>query len=224
MLNQNCLFTGKFTVHLLISYTLPDMTFSFYPCLLVNPCILLKNFQVQVITLTSAPREPAPPMTLNCVNLSHHLLWISVPSQQPVCSGGRTGDGSSLSLQSPGLHTVGTQCVQYRLYFSSYWSRKGWQRERGSTICTSPSPVWIQITCCLVTKSCPTLCDPHGLQHTRLPCPSAFPGICSDSCPLSWWCHPNISSSVTPFSCTQSFPASGSFPMSQFFASGGPNY
>ena len=62
---------------------------------------------------------------------------------------------------------------------------------------------------------------PHGLQHTMLPCPSPFPGVCSDSCPLSWWCHPTISSSVVPFSfCPQSFPASGSFLMSQLSASG----
>ena len=62
----------------------------------------------------------------------------------------------------------------------------------------------------------------HGLQHVRLPCPSPTPGACSDLCALSWWCHPTISSSVIPFSShLQSFPASGSFPMSQFFASGG---
>ena len=62
----------------------------------------------------------------------------------------------------------------------------------------------------------------HGLQHTRLPCPSSSPGACSNSCPLSRWCHPTISFSVVPFfSCLQSFPASGSFPMSQFFTSGG---
>ena len=54
---------------------------------------------------------------------------------------------------------------------------------------------------------------PHGLQHTRLPCPSPSPGVCSNSCSLSQWCHPTISSSVIPFSCPQSFPASGSFPM-----------
>ena len=61
---------------------------------------------------------------------------------------------------------------------------------------------------------------PHGLQHTRPPCPSPTPGVYSNSCPLSRWCHPTISSSVFPFSsCLQSFPASGSFPMSQFFAS-----
>ena len=61
---------------------------------------------------------------------------------------------------------------------------------------------------------------PHGLQHTRLPCPSPTPRAYSNSCPLSQWCHPTVSSSVVPFSCLQSFPASGSFPMSQFFTSG----
>ena len=63
---------------------------------------------------------------------------------------------------------------------------------------------------------------PHGLQHARLPCPSPTPGTYSNSCPLSWWCHPTISSSVVPFSsCLQYFPGSGSFQMSQFFTSGG---
>ena len=63
---------------------------------------------------------------------------------------------------------------------------------------------------------------PHGLQHSRLPCPSPSPGACSNSYPLSQWCHPTVSSSVVPFfSCPQSFPASGSFPMSWLFISGG---
>ena len=62
----------------------------------------------------------------------------------------------------------------------------------------------------------------HGLQYTRLPCPSPTPGTYSNSCPLSQWCHPTISSSVVSFSsCLQSFLATGSFLMSQFFASGG---
>ena len=61
---------------------------------------------------------------------------------------------------------------------------------------------------------------PHGLQHTRRPCPSPFPGVCSSSCSLSWWCHATISSSVIPFSCFQFFRASESFPMSPLFASG----
>ena len=65
---------------------------------------------------------------------------------------------------------------------------------------------------------------PHGLHHSRPPCPSPIPRAYSNSCPLSWWCHPTISSSVVPFSsCLQSFPTSGSFPMSQFFTSGGQN-
>ena len=64
--------------------------------------------------------------------------------------------------------------------------------------------------------------QPHGLQHTRPPCPSPTPGICSNSCSLSQWCHPTILSSVVPFSShLQSFPSSGSFQMSQLFASGG---
>ena len=72
-----------------------------------------------------------------------------------------------------------------------------------------------------VAQSCPIL-RPHGLQQARLPCPSPTPGASSNSCPSSRWCHPTISSSVVPFSsCLQSCPASGSFQMSQFFASGG---
>ena len=72
-----------------------------------------------------------------------------------------------------------------------------------------------------VTQSCPTLW-PHGLQHTRLPCLSPAPRACSNSRPSSRWCHPTILSSIIPFSsCLQSFLASESFPMSQFFASGG---
>ena len=62
----------------------------------------------------------------------------------------------------------------------------------------------------------------HEPQHARPPCPSPTPGVCSNSCPSSWWCHPTISSSVFPFSsCLQCFPASRSFLMSQFFTSGG---
>ena len=66
------------------------------------------------------------------------------------------------------------------------------------------------------------LCWPHGLQHTRLPCPSLSPGVCSNSCPLSRWCYLTISSSVPLFSfCLRSSPASASFPMSPLFTSGG---
>ena len=90
--------------------------------------------------------------------------------------------------------------------------------------CASPG-VWIKhrflgppsVQFRSVAQSCPTL-RPHGLQHPRPPCPSPTPGVY----PLSRWCHPTILSSVVPFSsCPQSFPASGSFPMSQLFTSGG---
>ena len=79
--------------------------------------------------------------------------------------------------------------------------------------------------CCFsVTKLCLTLCRPMDLHHVRLPCPSLSPRVCSDSCPLTQWCHPTISSSATPFSsCPQAFPASGSFPTSQLFTLGGQN-
>ena len=73
-----------------------------------------------------------------------------------------------------------------------------------------------QLSCSVMSKTL----WPHGLQHARLP----YPSPCSNSCPLSQWCHPTISSSVIPFSsCLRSFPTSGSFRMSQFFASGGKN-
>ena len=80
------------------------------------------------------------------------------------------------------------------------------------------SYVCVLLSCSVVSDSL----RPHGLQHVRPPCPSPTPGACSNSCPLSRWCHQAISSSVVPFSShLQSFPASGSFPMSQLFTSGG---
>ena len=91
------------------------------------------------------------------------------------------------------------------------------------TIQISSNLIWArnssaQFSCSVVSDSL----RPHGLQHARPPCPSPAPGAYSNSCPSSWWCHPTISSSVVPFSChLQTFPASGSFPVSQFFASAG---
>ena len=101
-------------------------------------------------------------------------------------------------LQSMGSQRVGHACTQckykdYVLQFSS------------------------------VTQSCPTLCNPMDCSTPGLPVHHQLtPRVCSNSCPLSWWCHSTISSSIVPFSCRlQSFPASGSFQMSQFFPSGG---
>ena len=84
---------------------------------------------------------------------------------------------------------------------------------------SSERPLWpVQFNRSVMSDSS----QPRGLQHVRLLCPSPTPRACSNSCPLSRSCDPNISSSVIPFSsCLQSFPASGSFPRSQFFTSGG---
>ena len=83
---------------------------------------------------------------------------------------------------------------------------------------------WVRPNCCLLFSHSSVFDSlwPHKLQHTRLPCPPLSPGVCSNSCPLSQWCHPTISSSVIPFSsCPQSFPASWSFPATQLFTSDG---
>ena len=81
---------------------------------------------------------------------------------------------------------------------------------------------WIKCSCCCCSATQSDSLRPHGLQHTRLHCPSLSPGVCSNSCPLSRWCHPNISSSVISFSsCPQSFPAWPSYPMSWLFILGG---
>ena len=82
--------------------------------------------------------------------------------------------------------------------------------------------LYMYYACCSVTQSCPTLCDPMDCSTPGYPVLHQLPELDSNSCPLSRWCHPNISSSVIPFSFhLQSFPASGPFPMSQFLASGG---
>ena len=116
-------------------------------------------------------------------------------------------------------------------HFCSYWywemSKQGYyvkKQVESDTIlygCTVSEKVWdisVQFSRSVMSDSWWA----HGLQLARLPCPSSTPGACSNSCPLSRWSHPTISSSVIPFSsCLQSFPASGSFPMSQFFTSHG---
>ena len=79
--------------------------------------------------------------------------------------------------------------------------------------------------CCSLAKSCPTLCNPMDCSTPGFPVLGYLPAFVQIHCPLSQWCHPTISSSVAPFSfCPQSFPASGSFPMSWLFTLGGPKY
>ena len=110
-----------------------------------------------------------------------------------------------------------------------YQTRSGQERatnrSRGEAIITKRQKQSKELQFCSVQFSCSVVSNslqPHGLQHTMLPSPSPTPGVYSNSCPLSQWCHPTISFSVIPFSsCLQSFPTSGSFQMSQLFASGG---
>ena len=101
----------------------------------------------------------------------------------------------------------------------SAWARVGPSEEVSKERCFYDWELTtsVQFSCSVKSDSL----QPHGQQHTRLPCPSPTPRTGSNSCPWSWWCHPTISSSVAPFSCLQSFPLLGSFPISQFFASGG---
>ena len=100
------------------------------------------------------------------------------------------------------------------------WKRKGFEEVRIMFCFFFPDACSVQFSHSVVSNSL----WPHQLQHTRLPCQSPTPGACSNLCPLSRWCHPTISPSVIPFSsCLQSFPASGSSPMSQFFTSDGQN-
>ena len=119
-----------------------------------------------------------------------------------------------------GLYSPWSQRLRHdwpTLTFTSL-SQEKWQTCKQKSWVTYLSHCSVQFSHSVVSSSL----RPHGLQHARPPCPSPTPRVYSDSCPLSRWCHPAISSSVDPFSsCLQSFPASGSFPMSQFFASGG---
>ena len=103
-----------------------------------------------------------------------------------------------------------------RAWFQDYWEYSLYSLPVRKCMYQHMSP--LLFNCSVVSSSL----QPHELQHTRLFYPSPSPGACWNSCPLSWWCHPTISSSVLPFPfCLQSFPASGSFLMSWLFTSGG---
>ena len=92
----------------------------------------------------------------------------------------------------------------------------------GRFLTTGPPGLGLECCCCSVTQSCLTLCNPMDYSMPGFLYPPLSPGVCSNLCPLNWLCHPTILSSVAPFSsCLQSFPASGSFPVSLLFTSGG---
>ena len=90
---------------------------------------------------------------------------------------------------------------------TTLWPSKSTPRQKPKELKIGTQTNSVQFSHSVVSNSL----QPHGLQHTKLPSPSPTPGVYSNSCPLNWWCHSTISSSVIPFSCLQSFPASGSF-------------
>ena len=142
-------------------------------------------------------------------NSGHSLSYIDFTSGSIWTSGMRldTSLPTAQIITETGCSCPTTDgCLLQGMFFPQF--------AKHSTVCT-------HILNYCYFQSCPTL-QCHGLQHTRLPCPLPSPGVCSNSCPLNWWCHPTISSSVGPFSSyLQYFPASGSFPMSQPFTPGG---
>ena len=139
------------------------------------------------------------------------------------------------TLCDPMDYTVQTRILQTRILGGiAFPFSKGFSQPRDQTqvscIASESFTIWetrdaplftsVQFSRSVVSDSL----QPHGLQHARPSCPLPTSRVYSNSCPLSQWCHPTIPSSVIPFSsCLQSFPASGSFPMSQFFLSGGEN-
>ena len=138
-------------------------------------------------------------------------------------AGGRRGmwwldDTMDMNLSKLGF-SEGQRCLACCMESQSRTQLSDWTELNWTDALKIPEEL---IVCFLSCFSCVQVLWPHGLQHTKLLCPSPSPGACSNTCPLSQWCHPTISSSVVPFSsCLQSFPASGFFPMSQLFASGG---
>ena len=176
------------------------------------------------------PRQPVRIAGFNQVERDYYC-WLfqatvtdTTASWGPVYRGRGTpmwGSGTNWHLPSTSTRIKSRTAVaadlQYPLkgtpggdqVWGTLCSGKNWQNR--------PSSVQLSPQSCLTLRL-------YGLQHARPPCPSPTLGVYSNSCPLSQWCHPTISSSVVPSSsCLQSFPASGSFQMSQFFTSGGQN-
>ena len=134
------------------------------------------------------------------------------------------GVGSGIRV-SPSwqLHFYLAKMVDHNTHHSSKDSFK-MTTEACEKVTTFTTFLWkVRLSCwyCSVAKSCPTFLQPLGLQHARLLCPWLSLRASSNSCSLNQWCHPIISSSITPFFCPQSLPASGSFSMSWLFTSGG---
>ena len=173
------------------------------------------------------------------ISTDHLQIWCFLHRWQPmtnasvrsVFSRGDSCEVWTVSETSPWQHDLSTSsCPLHSLqpgvssyYWSVDFSAWGAYQRKHWSVCSSSDVRHGRISSVQFSHS--VVFDslrPRGLQHARSPCPLPAPRVYSNSCPLSRWCHPTISSSVIPFSsCPQSFPASGSFQMSQFFASGG---
>ena len=151
--------------------------------------------------------------TLESSNSSHRYIYIQCLGWPKIMY--RVFEGATAQSRQWRLETL----IVVRWYWFIRWSAT----HATLTDCTLSASIHpkfsaVQFSHSVVSSSL----QPHGLQHTRPPCPSPTPRACPNSCPSSQWCHPTLSPSVVPFSSSlQSSPASGSFPMSQFFASGG---
>ena len=149
----------------------------------------------------------------------------SVGNGNTVCVLGQDRGGNSFPLTSSHFYLYFNRYIRkkYKMLLSSWFTKEKNPLKFGMNNPATHQMLYLLLNTLLLLLGCPVTSDslwPHRRQHTTLSCPSPSPGVCSHSCPLSWWCHPTISFSVTPFSSgPQSFPASGSFPMSQLFAS-----
>ena len=169
------------------------------------------------LRLVTMPHSSFPP---------HHLICSLKWKPTPVFLPGKSQGWRSLVGCSPwGRYELDTtewlhfHFLVLRSWINSFELRNKWMdanlqssvADRYTYYRVNRGHYWTVCCCYSVAQSFPNICDP---MHTRLHCPPLSPGICSNSCPLSRWCYPTISSSVTPFSsCPQSFPPSGSFPV-----------
>ena len=168
---------------------------------------------VSGVKLIETPLPFSPSFQLGSFQFrSHHVpKWVSRSSAGRLCFWGWVCSWSSHDLLVLWKCFPNVPQLRGELRRSKWCeqTRSSAPRYRLSSVQFSPSVVSDSLR-------------PHEPQHARPPCPSPTPGIHLNPCPSSWWCHPTTSSSVVPFSsCPQSFPASGSFQMSQLFASGG---
>ena len=164
------------------------------------------------------------------LSLFTFMHWRRKRQPTPVLLPGESGDGVTQSRTRLKWLSSSSNVAQHKTNKQTKWEY-GQSTNHHDQVCCRHGCLLTSSLCYTVSyrpsvsqfsrSIMPNSLWPHGLQHTRLPCPPPTPRACSNSCPLSWWCHPTISSSAIPFSCLWSFPASGShFLMSQLFTSG----